>query len=139
MRVIAAFSALVLVSGAVLAQDAPAPATKPAAAAKPAAASKPAAKPKATTGKTTDDLPASNQSIRDSYNAIPVTERMSLQSDLVWTGDYNGLINGEYSERLVAARSCKLRTPVSFVLLRFWNVLTAATRRSLYSPLIRPL
>ena len=103
MRVIAAFSALVLVSGAVLAQDAPAPATKPAAAAKPAAAPKPAAKPKATTGKTTDDLPASNQSIRDSYNAIPVTERMSLQSDLVWTGDYNGLINGEYSERLVAA------------------------------------
>jgi peptidoglycan hydrolase-like protein with peptidoglycan-binding domain len=101
MRVIAAFSALVLVSGAVLAQDAPAPAAKPAAAAKPTPKPKPAAT--ATSGKAEAETSASKQSVRDSYNAIPVAERMSLQSDLVWTGDYNGLVNGEFSERLVAA------------------------------------
>ena len=105
MRAIAGFFALVLASGAALAQDAPAPAAKPAATAKPTA-TKPVAKPKAaaaTSGKAADELPASSQGVRDSYNAIPAAERMALQSDLVWTGDYNGLINGEYSERLVAA------------------------------------
>jgi hypothetical protein len=38
-----------------------------------------------------------------SYNAIPLAERLAIQSDLVWTGDYNGLINGEFSERAIAA------------------------------------
>ena len=28
---------------------------------------------------------------------------MAIQSDLVWTGDYNGLVNGEFAERAVAA------------------------------------
>ena len=100
MRVLAAFSALILASGAALAQDAPAPTAKPAAA---KSAPKPKAAAPATTGKAEADLPASKQSIKDSYSAITLAERMSLQSDLVWTGDYNGLVNGEYSERLVAA------------------------------------
>ena len=100
IRVLAAFSALILASGAALAQDAPAPAAKPAAA---KSAPKPKAAAPATTGKAEADLPASKQSIKDSYSAITLAERMSLQSDLVWTGDYNGLVNGEYSERLVAA------------------------------------
>jgi hypothetical protein len=30
-------------------------------------------------------------------------ERQALQSDLAWTGHYNGLINGEVSDRLIAA------------------------------------
>lgn len=100
------------------AKPAPKSDAKPDAKADTKADTKPAAKPKATapaggpgraaapatTGNAPDEnLPASKQSIRDSYNAIPVAERMSLQSDLVWTGDYNGLVNGEYSERLVAA------------------------------------
>ena len=97
-----------------------APAEKPAAE-KPAAKpkSKPAAKPKksraavvpraaapATTGSAPDVRPEESsvkQSVKDSYAAIPVAERLSIQSDLVWTGDYNGLINGEFSDRLVAA------------------------------------
>ena len=54
--------------------------------------------------KAADDWPALQaERSRDSYNAIPVAERMSIQSDLVWTGDYNGLINGEFSDRSIAA------------------------------------
>ncbi len=57
-----------------------------------------------TTGTTNTAAPAPvKQSVRDSYSALSTAERMSLQSDLAWTGDYNGLINGEFSERLVAA------------------------------------
>lgn len=36
-------------------------------------------------------------------NGKAQAERLSLQSDLVWTGHFNGMINGEASERLVAA------------------------------------
>lgn len=43
------------------------------------------------------------KAITDSYAAIPLAERLAIQSDLVWTGDYNGLINGEFAERAVAA------------------------------------
>ncbi|MEJ0073840.1 MAG: serine protease [Alphaproteobacteria bacterium] len=38
-----------------------------------------------------------------SYTAIPLTERIAIQNDLVWTGDYNGLINGDFGERAIAA------------------------------------
>jgi hypothetical protein len=41
--------------------------------------------------------------VADSYNAIPLAERLSIQSDLIWTGDYNGLVNGEFGERSIAA------------------------------------
>jgi hypothetical protein len=41
--------------------------------------------------------------IVESYNAIALTERMTIQSDLVWTGDYNGLVNGEFGDRAIAA------------------------------------
>jgi hypothetical protein len=34
---------------------------------------------------------------------IPVAERAALQSDLIWTGDYDGAINGEFSDQLVEA------------------------------------
>jgi peptidoglycan hydrolase-like protein with peptidoglycan-binding domain len=46
---------------------------------------------------------AVSKAIADSYNAIPLAERLSIQSDLVWTGDYNGLINGDFGARAVAA------------------------------------
>ncbi len=49
------------------------------------------------------DKGAVAKSVRDSYAAFSLAERIALQSDLVWTGDYNGLINGEFSDRLVAA------------------------------------
>jgi peptidoglycan hydrolase-like protein with peptidoglycan-binding domain len=39
---------------------------------------------------------------RDSA-AIPLAERIAIQLDLAWTGDYNGLINGEFTEKTIAA------------------------------------
>jgi len=46
--------------------------------------------------------PAQN-AIAASYTAIPLTERIAIQNDLAWTGDYNGLINGEFGERAIVA------------------------------------
>src|ERR1700755_200468 len=46
---------------------------------------------------------AAVDAIAASYTAIPLTERIAIQNDLVWTGDYNGLINGEFGERAIAA------------------------------------
>ena len=60
----------------------------------------PAAKAKAATK---GDKGGVAKALTDSYGAIPLAERMAIQSDLVWTGDYNGLVNGEFSERAVAA------------------------------------
>jgi len=46
---------------------------------------------------------AAVDAIAASYTAIPLAERLAVQNDLVWTGDYNGLINGEFGERAIAA------------------------------------
>jgi peptidoglycan hydrolase-like protein with peptidoglycan-binding domain len=43
------------------------------------------------------------QTPADTANAMAQTERQAIQSDLVWTGHYNGTINGEVSDRMVAA------------------------------------
>jgi len=81
---------------------------KPKAKPKPAKAAAKPTVPRAVTPAT--DAPdakpepsTASQSIKDSYAALSFAERLSLQSDLVWTGDYNGMINGELSDRLVAA------------------------------------
>jgi len=121
LRVFASLLAVLLATGGALGQAAE-PAAKPAAAKpaeKPAAKPKPKPKPKtaakptvpradapATAGTAPDEKPEQSTaapSIKDSYAALTFTERLSIQSDLVWTGDYNGLINGEFSDRLVAA------------------------------------
>ncbi|MDB5598124.1 MAG: putative exported protein of unknown function with peptidoglycan binding domain [Xanthobacteraceae bacterium] len=47
--------------------------------------------------------PAPTGSPRETIAALPLSDRMALQSDLVWTGDYNGLVEGEISERTIAA------------------------------------
>ncbi|WP_291864008.1 serine protease [Bradyrhizobium sp.] len=39
----------------------------------------------------------------DTANAMAQTERLAIQSDLAWVGQYNGAITGEVSERMVAA------------------------------------
>ena len=120
VRVFAAILAVLWGTGLALGQTADGPAAGKPAAEKPAAKPKPkpAAKPKkriavvpragapATTGSAPDARPeqsAVSQSVKDSYAAIPVNERLAIQSDLTWTGDYNGLIDGEFSDRLVAA------------------------------------
>src|SRR5207247_10326443 len=34
---------------------------------------------------------------------IPLAERVAIQNDLIWTGDYNGVLSGEFGDRSVAA------------------------------------
>jgi peptidoglycan hydrolase-like protein with peptidoglycan-binding domain len=43
------------------------------------------------------------QSPADTANAMAQAERQAIQSDLAWAGHYNGAINGEVSDRMVAA------------------------------------
>jgi peptidoglycan hydrolase-like protein with peptidoglycan-binding domain len=45
--------------------------------------------------------PAPPAPTRDS--TLPLAERMAIQFDLAWTGDYNGLVTGELNERTTAA------------------------------------
>jgi peptidoglycan hydrolase-like protein with peptidoglycan-binding domain len=42
------------------------------------------------------------QTPADTANAMAQAERQAIQSDLVWLGHYNGAINGEVSDRMVA-------------------------------------
>ncbi|MEH2481108.1 peptidoglycan hydrolase-like protein with peptidoglycan-binding domain [Nitrobacteraceae bacterium AZCC 2146] len=62
----------------------------------PAAAGKP--KPV-----TTIPIRPALQTPADTANAMAQAERLAIQSDLAWAGQYNGAINGEVSERMVAA------------------------------------
>jgi peptidoglycan hydrolase-like protein with peptidoglycan-binding domain len=43
------------------------------------------------------------QTPADTANAMAQVERLAIQSDLAWVGQYNGAISGEVSERMVAA------------------------------------
>jgi hypothetical protein len=43
------------------------------------------------------------QTPADTANAMAQNERLAIQSDLAWVGEYNGAITGEVSERMVAA------------------------------------
>ena len=41
------------------------------------------------------------QTPADTAKSMTQAERQSIQSDLAWTGNYNGNINGEVSDRMV--------------------------------------
>ena len=56
--------------------------------ARAAAAQKPAPVPAAT---------------RAAYAAMPEAERKAIQADLIWTGDYNGLIESDFGDNAIAA------------------------------------
>ena len=43
------------------------------------------------------------QAVREAYAAMPLAERLSLQSDLIWSGDYNGGVDGDMGDRAIAA------------------------------------
>src|SRR6202790_3196412 len=43
------------------------------------------------------------QTPADTANAMAQAERLAIQSDLAWVGQYNGAITGEVSERMVGA------------------------------------
>ena len=58
----------------------------------------------ATTGSVTAGAPKTKPSgLRESYLAIPLADRLAIQSGLSWAGDYSGPIDGEFSDRLVDA------------------------------------
>jgi peptidoglycan hydrolase-like protein with peptidoglycan-binding domain len=79
---------------------------KPTPKAKIAKKEKPEPKPdsKATTGSAPANAPPAKPSgLQDAYAAIPRADRFEIQSDLTWGGDFTGPIDGEFSERLVAA------------------------------------
>jgi peptidoglycan hydrolase-like protein with peptidoglycan-binding domain len=40
---------------------------------------------------------------RDNSSAIPLADRIAIQFDLAWAGEYNGLINGELNDKTTAA------------------------------------
>ncbi len=65
------------------------------------------AQPAATSGRAvTKPQPSARpaaQTPADTVKAMAPAALRALQSDLAWTGHYNGLINGEVSERLIAA------------------------------------
>jgi peptidoglycan hydrolase-like protein with peptidoglycan-binding domain len=47
--------------------------------------------------------PAAPQTPADTVKAMAQAERIAIQSDLAWVGVYNGVINGEVSERMINA------------------------------------
>ena len=63
--------------------------------------------PAGTKPKPVDDHPdppaADCKSAADTAGAMAQAERLALQSDLAWVGEYNGAITGEVSERMVNA------------------------------------
>ncbi len=71
----------------------------------PAAAQSHPVKPRSVQPKpvTTVAVPPATQTPLDTVKALSQGAREALQSDLAWVGKYNGLINGEASERLVTA------------------------------------
>src|ERR1700742_3374563 len=64
------------------------------------AQSPPGVKPKPVT---TVPIRPGLQTPADTANAMAQGERLALQSDLAWVGQYNGAITGEVSDRMVAA------------------------------------
>jgi peptidoglycan hydrolase-like protein with peptidoglycan-binding domain len=95
MRAVAYLALLLLGLSPAVAQDEAGPAAP--------AAEKPAAKPKAKGKPTASEPEKITPVIRETYAAMPLAERLAIQSDLVWSGDYNGIINGDFGERAVAA------------------------------------
>lgn len=53
--------------------------------------------------KQTAAAPPAAQTPAETAKTLAQGERQAIQSDLAWTGDYNGLINGEVSDRMIAA------------------------------------
>ena len=64
---------------------------------------RPAAKANKGADKTGTEKAETSKAILDSYNAIPLADRIAIQSDLIWTGDYNGVVSGEFGDRSIAA------------------------------------
>jgi peptidoglycan hydrolase-like protein with peptidoglycan-binding domain len=66
-----------------------------------AAAKKAAPKSKTAAPKKKAAAPA--PAVNGVYTGMPLSERLTIQFDLAWTGYYNGLIDGEFTDRSIAA------------------------------------
>src|SRR4051812_23450844 len=66
-----------------------------------AAAAKPKSKP-STSGSAAAGI-SKPSGLQDTYAVIPQADRVAIQNDLTWGGDFTGPIDGEFSERLVQA------------------------------------
>lgn len=77
--------------------------------------------------------PPPAQTPADTVRAMAAAARQALQSDLAWTGHYNGLINGEVSDRLIAAikafQKDQGNKPTGVLNPQERGVLTAAARK----------
>ncbi len=58
-----------------------------------------------TTGSAGAASASAKSSLREAFATLPLAERIALQSDLIWTGDFNGLVDGQFSDRLADAVS----------------------------------
>ncbi|HLH87725.1 MAG TPA: peptidoglycan-binding domain-containing protein [Xanthobacteraceae bacterium] len=65
-----------------------------------AAKKRPVTAPKAAPTKPGPPAPGSPRAV---YAAMPEAERRAIQADLIWTGDYNGLIEADFGDNSVAA------------------------------------
>ncbi len=86
----------------------PNPAQKPDPAPKPKAAKAAKKKPPAKSEPAeTDEAPAAaapaSPAQKAAYAAMPVAERLAVQSDLVWSGDLTGGLDPEFGDRAIAA------------------------------------
>ena len=77
---------------------------------------------------------AAARTLKDSYAAIPLAERISIQADLVWAVNFPGPINGEYSEQLVNA----VRSFQRLNKTKMTGVLNPAERQAL-ADMVKPM
>jgi peptidoglycan hydrolase-like protein with peptidoglycan-binding domain len=47
--------------------------------------------------------PARTPAVQEAYAAMPETERLAIQSDLAWVGDYQGMVDGDFNDQSIAA------------------------------------
>lgn len=64
---------------------------------------KKAAKKAAKTEKPAAAVATATPEQRAAYAALPVAERIAIQSDLIWTGDLSGSIDADFGDRAIAA------------------------------------
>jgi peptidoglycan hydrolase-like protein with peptidoglycan-binding domain len=99
------------------------------AAAKEKTKAKPAKKPakKAAKEKPAAAIATATPEQRAAYAALPVAERIAIQSDLIWTGDLSGSIDADFGDRAIAAvRAFQRRNKFEDT-----GILTPEQRRSL--------
>ncbi|MGD9922687.1 MAG: serine protease [Pseudorhodoplanes sp.] len=109
MRVVAWVTVIALALSSQVQAQPEIPAASPAAA-KAKAAPKGKARPpkKAAAKKEKKDkpaapAPAATPAQRAAYSSLPVSERLAIQSDLIWSGDLTGAVDPDFGDRAIAA------------------------------------